>query len=74
MNRILAYFSETWNELKNKYMKEVTFKEFDADKNQPEVKKNKIQGFPTLHLYKNGIKQVFNKERTMANIEEFIFN
>ena len=65
-------FKSTWEEIKKNSDMNISFQEFDADKNKNEMKKYEIAGFPTLLLKtKNNVIE-YNGNRDIASIKDFI--
>lgn len=46
--------------------------EYDADKHPQKIKEAGVEGFPTVHLYMNGKKKVFNGDRTITGLKSFL--
>lgn len=64
-------FKQTWNALEN-HLTNVNFRTIDADKDEDELKKFNVEGFPTLMLKnKKGIIE-FNGDRSVDNIIMFV--
>ena len=64
-------FKQTWNALET-HLTNVNFRTIDADKDEDELKKFNVEGFPTLMLKnKKGIIE-FNGDRSVDNIITFV--
>jgi len=64
-------FKETWNKLKDNNQN-INFVTYDSEKNSNEIKKYKIEGFPTLILLSNNKAIEYVGPRNKEAIEEFI--
>ena len=64
-------FKETWNKLKDEN-KNINFVTYDAEKNKNEIKKYKIEGFPTLVLLTDDKAIEYVGPRNKDAIEEFV--
>lgn len=68
-------FKNTWKELVEKHRSSdlVAFKKVNCEKNPDAVKKYKLEGYPTIILFKNGQPaSIFEGERTVQNLEKFM--
>ena len=63
-----------WDTLQDKYARvpSVNVSKVDCSMNPDEAEKNGIGGFPTIILFKDGQKKVYEGERTAAGLEAFI--
>jgi len=52
----------------------VNFKTVDCEENRELAKKENINGYPTIKMYKNGSSIDYNGERTKESMENFIRN
>ena len=64
----------TWKKLVEKYKSSsvISFKKVECDKNPEVAKEHNIEGYPTIILFKNGKKIIFEGNRTLKNLENFI--
>jgi len=64
-------FKHIWEELP-KHIKNVNFKLLDSDKNEKEIKKYDILGYPSIFLEIGDKKIPYDGERTVSGISKFI--
>ncbi len=69
-------FKPVWNSLKPYFDKyNIQYQEFEEEVNNDIIKNNKIEGFPTIVIEKNGVKYDYNGERSVDGlIRELIPN
>ncbi len=69
-------FKPVWNSLKPYFDKyNIQYQEFEEEINNDIIKNNKIEGFPTIVIEKNGVKYDYNGERSVDGlIKELIPN
>lgn len=63
-----------WQDLAGKYSNapNVKVRQLNCDEHGQEAEKHEIQGFPTIILFKDGQKYVFEGERTAEGLEQFV--
>jgi thiol-disulfide isomerase/thioredoxin len=64
-------FKPAWEQLKNQNIN-VSFVEYDADKDRTVIKKNNIHGYPTIHYKKGETVYEYNGERTVEGLMNFV--
>lgn len=64
-------FKSVWDELP-KHLPNIVFKILDSDENKTEIDKYNIKGYPTLILKINDKNIVYEGERTIEKIKEFV--
>lgn len=65
-------FKDTWNKLSNDYKNKLHFIAYDSEKNADEIRKYKIDGFPTLILMVNNKAIEYVGPRDEKSLKEFI--
>lgn len=62
-------FKPVWDSLKPYFDKNnVQYEDYEDGSNPDEIKKNKIEAFPTIMIENNGIKYEYNGERTVDGL------
>ena len=64
-------FKPTWEAMKNS-LTNVEFKTYDADKDEVEMSKYGVEGFPTIILENDNKTIEYNGDRTVDNIIHFV--
>lgn len=67
----------TWKEFKNRMQHKIKIKEINADKNKEIIRKEGVQGYPTIRLYPYGLgnklnMKEYNGDRTMESLMKFV--
>ena len=64
----------TWEEVENTYARHsrIQVDKIDCEKNPEAAKENEIRGFPTIILYKDNDKIVYQGKRDLESIKAFI--
>ena len=65
-----------WDKVEKKHQgdKDIEVRKVNCDENPDEAKSNDVQAFPTIILFKDGKKQVYEDDRSAEAIEKFIQN
>jgi thiol-disulfide isomerase/thioredoxin len=67
-------FKPTWEKLQQKFNNKFHFITYDADKNNKELTKYKVESFPTIIIQDGEHKKEYDGERDMKSLESLFNN
>ena len=67
-------FKPTWNKIKKKYSGKIQTKEINSDKQPQEIKKYKVEGFPTVLFMKGNQRIEYQGDRSAEDLDKFFQN